>query len=63
MISGVTKERVVSTTTWERMKSSPLGGRAGFSIPICGHECVRLTAMGGYMPSPDTATFSLGVAY
>jgi hypothetical protein len=59
---NATSEPAVATDG-SRMQKSPLGGRAGFSIPICGNHCISVNAMGGYLPSPDTVTFSLGVGY
>lgn len=47
----------------DRIQKSPLGARGGLTVPVCGYHCASLELMTGYLPSPDTVTFSVGVGY
>ncbi|HTQ02754.1 MAG TPA: hypothetical protein VMI54_02815 [Polyangiaceae bacterium] len=47
----------------DHIPMSPFGARGGVVFPVCGHDCIRVSFTGGYLPSPDTATFSAGISY
>ncbi len=51
------------TLSGDRIQKSALGARGGFAVPLCGYHCMTLNVMAGYLPAPDTATFTVGAEY